>query len=250
MATKEKVGVLGSGEVGKALATGFARHGYEVMIGSREPGKLDDWARGVPGRVTPGSFAKTAAFAELVVLATNGQGTESALALAGAQNFRGKLVLDATNPLDLSKGMPPTLFVGTTDSLGERVQRRLPDAKVVKCFNTVSNPKMIDPAFAEGVPPMLICGNDAGSKQRTVALLKELGWPGALDVGGIDSARWLEAHVMLWVRSGMALQRFDHAFKVVEEGPCDNPWVRGGRERPCRSAPARSSCSYRVSSSC
>lgn len=215
MSAKEKVGVLGSGEVGKQLAAGFARHGYEVTIGSRDPAKLEKWAKESSAKVHVGDFAKAAAFGDVVILATNGQGTESALDLAGPKNFKGKLVLDATNPLDFSKGMPPSLFVANTDSLGERVQRKLPDAKVVKCFNTVSNVQMVDPKFKEGTPPLLICGNDPAAKKRVDAMLKKLGWPGAFDIGGIDGARSLEALVPLWVRLAGVFQGSDHAFKVV-----------------------------------
>ncbi|HUI38058.1 MAG TPA: NAD(P)-binding domain-containing protein, partial [Thermoplasmata archaeon] len=200
-----KVGILGSGDVGKRLGDGFARHGFEVMVGSRDPAKLESWRKETQGKVSVGTFAETAAHGEIVILATHGEGTESAVELAGPPNFRGKLVLDATNPLDFSHGMPPGLFVGTTDSLGERVQRRLPDARVVKCFNTVGNARMIDPHFDEGTPPMIICGDDAGAKKETEAILRELGWPGALDAGGIEGARWLEALVPLWVRVGASL---------------------------------------------
>jgi predicted dinucleotide-binding enzyme len=212
-----KVGILGSGDVGQALGRGFARHGWEVMVGSREPSseKLTAWRAAAGAKAHTGSFTEAARFGEVVVLATNGAGTESALDLAGPGHFRGKLVLDATNPLDFSKGMPPGLFVGTTDSLGERVQKKLPGAKVVKCFNTVSNPQMVDPKYEQGTPPMLLCGDDAEAKKQAEKILRELGWPSALDVGGIESARWLEALVPLWVRAGVAIGRFDHAFKVV-----------------------------------
>lgn len=215
MAAKEKVGILGSGVVGKQLASGFAKHGYDVMIGSRDPAKLEAWKKQVKGKLATGTFADTAAFGSIVVLATVGTGTDSAIDLAGVGNFAGKLVLDATNPLDFSHGMPPGLWVGTTDSLGERVQRKLPSAKVVKCFNTVGNTRMIDPKFSEGTPPMLICGNDAAAKRETAEILRELGWPGAFDVGDMSGARWLEALVPLWVRAAQALNTYEHAFKVV-----------------------------------
>ncbi len=212
---KEKVGILGSGDVAKQLGRGFARHGYDVMLGSRDPARLEPWRTETGHKVATGSFAQAAAHGSVVVLATLGAGTEAALDLAGAANFSGKLVLDATNPLDFSHGMPPGLLVGTTDSLGERVQKKLPDAKVVKCFNTVGNPQMIDPKFEEGIPPMLICGNDAAAKKRAVNLLRDLGWPGALDLGNIEGARWLEALVPLWVRAAQALDTNLHAFRVV-----------------------------------
>lgn len=212
-----KVGILGSGDVGQALGRGLARHGHDVMIGSREPTseKLTQWRSAVGKSGHVGSFADAAQFGEIVILATHGGGTESALELAGAAPFQGKVVIDATNPLDFSHGMPPGLLVGTTDSLGERVQRRIPEAKVVKCFNTVSNTRMIDPQFTEGRPAMLICGDDAAAKASVDRLLRELGWPGTIDVGGIDGARWLEALVPLWVRVGAAKGTFQHAFHVV-----------------------------------
>jgi hypothetical protein len=162
-----------------------------------------------------GSFADAARFGEIVILATNGAGTESALDLAHPKNFEGKLVLDATNPLDFSSGAPG-LFVGVSDSLGERVQRKLPKAHVVKCFNTVSNGQMIDPKFAQGAPNMLIAGNDAAAKKQAELFLTSVGWPGAIDVGDISGARWLEALVPLWVRvAESAGGTWQHAFKVV-----------------------------------
>ena len=214
-ATKKRVGILGSGSVGQQLGRGFAEHGYEVMLGSRDPKKLEPWKRGTRGQVSIGTFAEAAGFGDIVILATSGAATEDAIELARVKNFVGKLVLDATNPLDFSHGMPPGLLWGTTDSLGERVQRKLPEAKVVKCFNTVGNTKFIDPKFREGTPQMLICGNDAGAKQQTDAIVRELGWPGTMDVGAIDAARWLEALVPLWVRAAQALNTYEHAFKIV-----------------------------------
>lgn len=208
-----KVGILGSGDVGQALGSGLRRHGFDVMVGSRSPGKLADWQKETGART--GTFAEAARHGDVVILATAGTGVENAIDLAGAASFAGKLVLDATNPLDFSDGSPPGLFVGTTDSLGERIQRMLPQARVVKCFNTVSNPQMVDPKFRQGAPPMLICGDDAGAKKEAEALLMELGWPGVRDVGGIDGARWLEALVPLWVRVGVSLGAWDHAFTTV-----------------------------------
>ena len=216
MADRKRIGILGSGSVGQQLGRGFAKHGYEVMLGSRDPKKLEPWKRATQGEVSTGTFADAAAFGDVVILATSGAATEDAIELANVKNFVGKLVLDATNPLDFSHGMPPGLLLGTTDSLGERVQRKLPQAKVVKCFNTVGNAKFIDPKFREGAPQMLICGNDAEAKRRTDAIVRELGWPGTMDVGAIDAARWLEALVPLWVRAAQALNTYEHAFKIVQ----------------------------------
>jgi 8-hydroxy-5-deazaflavin:NADPH oxidoreductase len=215
MPSGQRVGILGSGDVGKQLGRGLAKHGFVVMLGSRDPAKLESWRKETRGKVSTGTFAQAAAHGDFVILALNGAATEAALDLAGAKNFAGKLVIDATNPLDFSHGPPPGLLFGMTDSMGERVQRKLRDAKVVKCFNTVSNVKMIDPKFKEGVPPMLICGNDAEAKKQTEAILREVGWPSALDVGGIEGARWLEALVPLWVRVSNVLNTWEHALKFV-----------------------------------
>ena len=119
------------------------------------------------------------------------------------------------NPLDFSHGPNPEIFLGLTDSLAERVQCLLPAAKVVEAFNTESNSQMVEPKFAGGTPERLICGNDAAAKKKVVGILKEFGWPGALDVGRIDSARCPEALVPLWLLVGTKMGRWDHAFKVV-----------------------------------
>jgi len=212
-----KVGILGSGEAGQALGRGFASRGYDVKIASRKPNSeaLTTWQKQAKGKTSTGTFEETARHGEVLVLATLGTAVEEVLRLAGPQNVAGKLLIDVTNPLDASQGPAPGLFIGPNDSLGERVQRRIPEAKVVKCFNTVPNTQMVDPKFAGGNPEMLICGNDAAAKKKVVGILKEFGWPGAIDVGGIEGARWLEAMVPLWVLIGSSIGHWDHAFKVV-----------------------------------
>jgi len=210
-----KVGILGSGDVGQSLGKGFASRGYEVMIGSRTPEseKLASWKVETGKNASTGTFSDAAFQGDILVLATLGTAAENAIDLAGFSNFRGKVLIDATNALDFSKGMPPGLFVGTTDSLGERIQRRLPEAKVVKCFNTVGHSQMVDPTFKD--VEMLICGNDAVAKKEVVRILKEFGWKGAIDVGGIDGARWLEAVGPLWVRAAMATNNWNSVFKLL-----------------------------------
>lgn len=202
-----RIGILGSGPVGRALGRGFASNGHDVKIGSRTPEKqeLQDWLKETKGRVSVGAFSEAAAHGEVLVLCSLGEATETVIKLSVAKNFDGKIVIDATNPLDFSKGMPPGLFVGTTDSLGERIQRILPSAKVVKCFNTVNNQTMTNPRMKEGLPDMVICGNDEGAKRQVAELLKEFGWAEPIDIGGIDGARWLEAYTALWVRLAMKL---------------------------------------------
>lgn len=215
-----RVGVLGSGQVGKRLAEGFATRGHEVILGTRSPGNptLAKWAAGVPGPVSLASFADTARQAELLVLAIPGEAALGVLEAAGASNFSGKVLIDVTNPLDFSKGMPPSLFVGTTDSLGERVQRALPSAKVVKAFNTLGNGQMVDP-HVRGQPrlELLIAGNDAGAKRQVTEIAKSFGWAGTLDAGGIDGARWLEALVPLWVQLSASLKTYSHLFVVARD---------------------------------
>src|ERR1700760_2529749 len=189
-----RVGVLGSGEVGRRLAAGFASRGHDVMIGSRAPGKpeLSEWLAGGGTGIKVGTFAETAAHGELVVLAALGNAAEEAIAAAGPDNFAGKGVIDAMNPLDFSAGFPPKLAICGEDSLGERVQRALPDAKVVKAFNTIGNPYFVDPSFSEGQPTMLIAGNDEDAKRTVRDLLADFGWSDTVDIGGIEGSRELE----------------------------------------------------------
>lgn len=210
-----KVGILGSGEVGKTLGRGFASHGHSVKIGSRTPDneKLKEWRKEVKGDTSTGTFAQAAAYGEVLVFAPLGSAIEEVIGLAGPSNFVNKVVIDTTNPLDFSKGMPPGLFTGPNDSLGERVQIKLPEAKVVKCFNTVPNSRMVNPGDRNA--EMLICGNDAEAKKRVGQILKEFGWAGAIDIGGIKEARWLEAFVPLWVRTAASLNSWDAMFKVL-----------------------------------
>src|SRR5437588_9353855 len=180
-----RVGVLGSGEVGRRLAAGFSSRGHDVMIGSREPGKpeLSEWLSGDGAGIKAGTFTATAAHGDLVVLAVLGSAAEEAIADAGAEHFDGKVVIDAMNPLDFSGGFPPKLSICGEDSLGECVQRALPDAKVVKAFNTIGNPYFVDPSFSDGRPTMLIAGNDDGAKRTVADVLADFAWTGRSDLG-------------------------------------------------------------------
>ncbi len=212
-----KIGVLGSGDVGRSLASGFAAKGFDVMIGTRDPKKkeLASWLMEADGHGAVGTFAEAAAHGDLLVLATKGDAAESVLDQVGGRRLKGKILIDATNPLDFSKGMPPGLLVGTTDSLGERVQKKAPGAKVVKCFNIVNHAMMTNPKTSAGVPDMIICGDDKAAKREVAKLLKKFGWGDPIDVGGIDGARWLEAWVPLWVRIAQGLGSWDVALKIL-----------------------------------
>lgn len=212
-----KIGVLGSGDVGKALAKGFAATGNDVKIGSREPAKLDAWAKeNGGGKISTGTFAETAAHGQLLVLATIWPGTESAIELAGLPSFKGKVVLDVTNPLKMEGGRPVGLERGFSDSGGEQVQRWLPDAHVVKVFNSVGNAHMFKPDFPGGPPDMFFCGNDKGAKATTTEILKAFGW-NPVDVGGIEGSRMLEPMCWLWVTYGATQGTWNHAFKMLRK---------------------------------
>jgi predicted dinucleotide-binding enzyme len=212
-----RVGVLGSGEVGRRLAAGFQSRGHDVMIGSRDPGRpeLREWQAGDGAGIEGGTFAQAAAHGELLVLAVLGNAAEQAIADAGADNFSGKVVIDAMNPLDFSGGFPPKLSITGEDSLGERVQRALPDAKVVKAFNTIGNPYFVDPSFREGQPTMLIAGDDGDAKRTVSDVLADFGWSDTVDIGGIDGSRELEAICIAWVKIGGTRRSWDHGFKLL-----------------------------------
>ena len=214
---QSRVGVLGSGEVGRRLAAGFSSRGHEVMIGSRDPGKpaLREWLSGDGAGVKAGTFQQAAAHGELLAVAVLGNAAEEAIADAGAENFSGKVIIDAMNPLDFSGGFPPKLSISGEDSLGERVQRALPDAKVVKAFNTIGSPYFVDPSFSEGRPTMLIAGDDEGAKRTVRDVLADFGWSDTVDIGGIEGARELEAICIAWVKIGGARGAWDHGFKLL-----------------------------------
>jgi 8-hydroxy-5-deazaflavin:NADPH oxidoreductase len=209
-----RVGVLGSGEVGRRLAEGFRSRGHEVMIGSRDPSKpeLREWVSGAGAGIEAGTFAHAAAHGELLVLAVLGNAAEEAIADAGADNF---VVIDAMNPLDFSGGFPPKLSTTGEDSLGERVQRSLSDAKVVKAFNTIGNPYFVEPRFSEGQPTMLIAGDDEAAKGSVADVLVDFGWSDPADIGGIEASRELEAICIVWVKIGGARGAWDHGFKLL-----------------------------------
>ncbi|RDH87129.1 MAG: DNA-binding protein [endosymbiont of Escarpia spicata] len=216
-----KIGILGTGDVGCVLGAGFAGRGHKVMIGTRNPAaqKVQDWLEQTGNDARTGTFAGAAAFGEAVVIAIGWPHLQNVIELAGAGNFAGKLVMDATNPLRFeTEGQPPVLDVGHTDSAGELVQRLLPEARVVKAFNIVGNPHMVDPDFPEGKPDMFICGNDANAKKTTGELIESLGWPPVIDLGGIENSRYLEPLAMVWIRHFFN-QGFNgnHAFKLLRK---------------------------------
>lgn len=212
-----KIGVLGSGMVGQTVGAKLVELGHEVIIGTRDPQKLAEWAKTVKGSVTIGSFAEAASSGELIFLATNGVGTLNALELAGQANFDGKVVIDISNPLDFSKGFPPSLTVCNTDSLGEQVQRALPNAKIVKSLNTVTAALMVDASLLPGEHVIYVAGNDAAAKKQVTDILKNwFKWQAVVDVGDITSARATEMILPIWVRLYGAFQTPLFNFQIVK----------------------------------
>jgi predicted dinucleotide-binding enzyme len=210
-----KVGILGSGDVAKALAGGFLRHGHEVALGTRTPPKLADWAKANPKARIAG-FAEAAKFAELVVLAVKGTVAADALRAVGAANLTRKTVIDATNPI---ADAPPVngvlkFFTNLDESLMERLQREFADARFVKAFNSVGNACMVNPQFADGPPTMFICGNDEAAKKTVRGILDQFGWETA-DMGKAEAARAIEPLCMLWCIPGFLRNDWVHAFKLL-----------------------------------
>ncbi|MDQ5872476.1 MAG: NAD(P)-binding domain-containing protein [Acidobacteriota bacterium] len=198
-----KIGVLGTGTVGRTLATKLASLGHEVRMGARRAAndKATAWAESAGAGASHGTFADAAAFGEILFNCTAGTGSLAALESAGAENLDGKVLIDVANPLDFSKGMPPTLFLSNNTSLGETIQRTFPGAKVVKALNTVNANVMVEPGRVPGEHDVFVCGNDAPAKVEVTRILKEwFGWKSVIDLGDITAARGTEAYLLLWLR--------------------------------------------------
>ena len=211
-----KIAVLGSGIVGQTLGAGFLKHGHEVMVASREPAKLEDWAAKNKGAKL-GTFGEAAKFGEVLVLAVKGSAAAEVLREAGGGNIAGKPVMDACNPISGApeKGVLP-FFTSANESLMEQLQREFPAAKFVKAFNSVGSAQMVNPSYKAGRPTMFICGNDAGAKKTVEKLLDELGWESA-DMGGVEAARAIEPLCILWCIPGFLRNEWGHAFKLLRE---------------------------------
>ena len=211
-----KVAVLGTGLVGRALGKGFAGLGHEVIVGTRDPGSAQAKEAGAAiGKARAARFADAAREAEIAVLATLWTGTKSALELAGASNLAGKVLIDATNPLEVSTGAPK-LALGFSTSGAEQVQRWAPQAKVVKAFNIVTAAHMLNPKLAEGTPDMFIAGDDAAAKKQVGEIVAAFGWP-VIDIGGLEAARLLEPLAMLWITYALRNNHWVHAFKLLRK---------------------------------
>jgi len=215
-----KIAILGTGMVGDALGTKLVQLGHQIMMGSRtvssEAGRK--WLSSVGGKAQIGTFADAAAFGEIVIDCTNGANSLAALRQAGAANLRGKILIQVSNPLDFSKGMPPSLTVCNTDSLGEQIQQEFPETRVVKALNTVNCAVMVEPSIVPGDHDLIICGNDVAAKGEVTALLGEwFGWrkESVIDLGDITASRGTEMYLALWVRLWGVLGTPHFNIKVV-----------------------------------
>lgn len=214
-----KTGVIGSGVVGRVLASAFLKEGHEVMMGTRDVTKEDvvKWQQENPSGLL-GSFQETAQFGQIIVLAVGGLVAEDAITLAGKEHFFEKTVIDATNPI---AAVPPDngvlkFFTTLEDSLMERIQKIIPDAKLVKAFNSVGNAFMYKPSFPGGMPTMFICGNDDGAKKTVTEILTAFGWE-TEDMGKVEAARAIEPLCILWCIPGFIKNQWGHAFKLLKK---------------------------------
>ncbi|MFZ5629084.1 MAG: NADPH-dependent F420 reductase [Spirochaetota bacterium] len=210
-----KVGILGSGSVAQVLAAGFLKHGYEVRMGTRDSAKLAEFAAKHAGKIVVGDFASAAAFGDIIVLAVKGKVAKDALALAGAENLRGKTVIDPTNPIE---DAPPEngvlkFFSSLNSSLMEDLQAAFPGAHFVKAFSMIGGPHMVNPAFKEK-PTMFICGNNAGAKKTVADLLAKFGFE-AEDMGAVTAARAIEPLCILWCIPGLTGNSWNHALRLI-----------------------------------
>lgn len=211
-----KAGIIGSGIVGKTLATGLVRHGHDVTLGTRNTAQMDEWAKDNP-RVRIGSPADAAKFGEVVILAVKGSAAEDAVRTAGVVSLAGKTVIDTNNPI---ADNPPangvlSFFTSPNESLMERLQKAFPDVRFVKAFSCVGAARMVDPSFAGGKPTMFICGNDDKAKAAVTGLLDELNWE-TEDMGAVEAARAIEPLCILWCIPGFLHNHWTHAFKLLK----------------------------------
>ncbi len=211
-----RIGILGSGVVAKDLAKGFLKHGHEVMIGTREQSKLEEWKNKEAAKAKLGSFSETAGFGEIVVIAVKGTAVKSALELAGSENLKGKTIIDAANPIaDASpENGVLTFFTNMNESLMEQLQNTYPEAHFVKAFNSVGSALMVNPPF-NSKPTMFICGNNERAKKEVTQIIEQFGWETA-DMGGAEAARAIEPLCMLWCIPGFRENSWAHAFKLLK----------------------------------
>ena len=214
-----KIGILGTGIVGSTIGTKLVQLGHDVRMGSRTAAneKAAAWVQKNGTRASQGTFADAAAFGEIIFNCTHGVASLAALNLAGADHLKNKILIDIANALDFSKGMPPSLSVCNTDSLGEQIQRAFPDVKVIKTLNTMNCSIMVNPTLvADGNHDMFISGNDAGAKGKVTEILKDwFGWKSVIDLGDITTARGTEMLLPIWITLMGKYQSPNFNFKII-----------------------------------
>jgi 8-hydroxy-5-deazaflavin:NADPH oxidoreductase len=221
-----KVAIIGSGIVGQTLGKKFVELGHDVILGTRDPNKLDeakgwagslsDWLTAVGNKATVATFAAAAAQGEIIINATHGMASLAALQTAGAENLQGKILIDVANELDFSQGMPPKSLAADATSLGEKIQAAFPNTKVVKTLNTMNCAVMVNPKqIADGNHTVFVSGNDADAKAKVTELLQSFGWTDIFDLGDITSARGTEMMIPLWLLAFGKLGNVPYNFKIV-----------------------------------
>jgi 8-hydroxy-5-deazaflavin:NADPH oxidoreductase len=214
---KKKIGIIGSGAVGQALANGFLKYGYEVLVGSREPEKLAQWKAGAGEKGSIGTFVDAATFGEILVLAAKGNGAKEALTLSGKNNLKGKIIIDATNPI---AELPPEngvlrFYTDLKFSLMEQLQQTFPEALFVKAFNSIGSALMVNPQFNGIKPSMFICGNSEEAKKEVAEIVELFGFD-VEDMGFAEAARAIEPLCVLWCIPGLLKNNWNHAFKLLK----------------------------------
>ena len=213
------IGVLGTGMVGVAIGSKLINLGNHVMIGSRTSNneKASAWVKANGEQASQGTFADAAAFGDIIFNCTSGAASLDALKSAGESNLNGKILIDIANPLDFSKGMPPTLSVCNTDSLGEQIQNAFPKTMVVKTLNTTNCQIMVNPSIIQGDHDMFICGNENSAKETVKDILKNwFGWKSIIDLGDITNARATEMLLPIWIRLYGLYQSPNFNFRIVK----------------------------------
>jgi 8-hydroxy-5-deazaflavin:NADPH oxidoreductase len=214
---KKKIGIIGSGVAGQALANGFLKHGYSVLVGTRKPSKLNEWKSKAGEHGSVGSFAEAASFGEIIVLAVKGTAAKHSVELAGRKNLAGKTVIDVTNPI---AELPPEngvirFFTDLKSSLLEQLQSDFPELNFIKAFNSIGNAFMVNPDFGGIKPSMFICGNNAGAKSEVAEIVALFGFE-VEDMGYAEAARAIEPLCMLWCIPGMLRNEWSNAFKLLK----------------------------------
>jgi len=214
-----KIGIFGTGMVGSTIGSKLINLGHQVKMGSRtiDNKKANEWVKANGIHASQGKFSDAASFGEIIFNCTSGFGALESIGSAGANNLNGKILIDISNPLDFSKGMPPSLFICNTDSLGEQIQNKFPYLKVVKTLNTVNCNMMANPSLVPGEHDLFMCGNDEIAKEKVNEILKKwFGWKTVIDLGDITNARATEMILPLWVRLYGKFQTPNFNFRIVK----------------------------------